>query len=71
MSGTIAGGLKVRAINLARNPNYYKDIGRIGGKRSKGGGFTNPKIAQSAGRKGSRARWAKYRAAKAAGELSK
>lgn len=32
MPGTKSGGLKAKATNLAKNPNFYKDIGSKGGK---------------------------------------
>ena len=32
MAGTKIGGKKAAAKNLAKNPNFYRDIGRIGGK---------------------------------------
>ena len=31
MAGTRAGGLKAREKNLASNPNFYRDLGRLGG----------------------------------------
>lgn len=39
MAGTRTGGLKARDVNLKRNPNHYKEIGRIGGSVSVNGGF--------------------------------
>lgn len=32
MPGTRAGGLKAAATNLAKNPNFYREIGRKGGQ---------------------------------------
>lgn len=57
MSGTRAGGLKVREKNLAKDPDFYKRIGSIGGQNGRGpnytGGFAgNRKLASEAGRKG-------------------
>lgn len=62
MSGTRTGGLKARDTNLKKNPNFYRDIGRIGGKNGQTGGFasdfvgndglTGPQRAKIAGRKG-------------------
>ena len=50
MAGTREGGLKTRERNLAKNPNYYRDLGRAGGCKSRGGGFTfNPELARRAG----------------------
>lgn len=39
MAGSKIGGLKAKAKNLENNPNFYKEIGKIGGKKSRGGGF--------------------------------
>lgn len=39
MAGTKAGAIKTRDKNLANNPNFYADIGRIGGKNGTTGGF--------------------------------
>ena len=41
MSGTKAGSLKAKATILAKNPNHYKEIGALGGKKSRGGGFAS------------------------------
>ena len=55
MSGTKAGGLKAAAKNLANNPNFYREIGKIGGSRGHTGGFfANPELAKVAGAKGGR-----------------
>lgn len=64
MSGTKAGGLKAAQKNLASNPNFYAEIGRIGGRNGKTGGFasefvgndglTGPQRAKIAGKKGGR-----------------
>lgn len=55
MAGTKAGGLKAAAKNLAKNPNFYRDIGRIGGQNGHTGGFAaNPELARTAGAKGGR-----------------
>jgi general stress protein YciG len=32
MAGNRIGGIKARDKNLANNPNFYKEIGRKGGK---------------------------------------
>ena len=51
--GTKAGGMKAAATNLANNPNFYREIGRIGGRNGHTGGFyANPELAKIAGRKG-------------------
>lgn len=53
MAGTKAGGLKAVKKNLAKNPNFYRDIGKIGGRNGHSGGFAaNPELARTAGRKG-------------------
>lgn len=66
MAGTKAGGQKTREKNLAKNPNYYSDIGKIGGRNGHTGGFAKddrtflqkllrrPKLASIAGKKGGR-----------------
>ena len=55
MSGTIEGGKKAAAKNLAKNPNFYREIGRIGGRNGHTGGFaSNPALARIAGAKGGR-----------------
>lgn len=66
MTGTRAGGLKTAAKNLANNPNFYSEIGKIGGSRPSTGGFASNltcdcdaythehHYARCAGRKGGR-----------------
>jgi general stress protein YciG len=56
MPGTKAGGLKAAATNLKNNPNFYRDIGRIGGRNGHTGGFASMPIekVREAGRKGGR-----------------
>lgn len=55
MAGTVAGGKKAAAKNLQNNPNFYRDIGRIGGRNGNTGGFAaNPQLARIAGSKGGR-----------------
>jgi general stress protein YciG len=39
MAGTKAGGLKAAAKNLAKNPNFYAEIGAKGGANGTTGGF--------------------------------
>lgn len=36
MPGTKEGGAKAKAANLAKDPNYYKKIGSLGGKANLG-----------------------------------
>ena len=53
MAGTREGGLKAAKKNLDRNPNHYREIGKIGGQNGSTGGFAaNPELARIAGRKG-------------------
>ncbi|NTW61115.1 hypothetical protein HGB24_00260 [Candidatus Saccharibacteria bacterium] len=55
MAGTIEGGRKAAAKNMARNPNFYAEIGRKGGQKGTTGGFAaNPELARIAGAKGGR-----------------
>ncbi|MEI7632021.1 MAG: hypothetical protein WCJ60_01715 [bacterium] len=49
MAGTKAGALKAKLKNLANNPNYYSDLGKIGGAKSTTGGFRNIELAKRAG----------------------
>lgn len=39
MAGTKLGGKKAAEKNLANDPNFYRRIGAIGGKRGTTGGF--------------------------------
>jgi len=57
MAGTQAGGRKAAATNKLRyGLNFYEEIGRRGGRISKGGGFAmNRDLAVEAGRKGGKA----------------
>lgn len=57
MAGTFEGGLKAKEKNLANDPNFYKRIGAIGGRKGKADGTikgfgANPELARRAGRKG-------------------
>ena len=62
MAGTKEGGRKAAEKNIKGNPNFYADIGKIGGKNGKTGGFasrgkgkdglTGPQRARIAGRRG-------------------
>lgn len=55
MAGTIEGGRKAAAKNLARDPDFYAKIGKIGGRNGTTGGFaTNRELARIAGQKGGR-----------------
>lgn len=54
MAGTKAGGIKARNTNLERyGKDFYKQMGRKGGKVGKTGGFAaNRELAKIAGRIG-------------------
>ena len=53
MSGTIEGGRKAAQANLAKNPNFYREIGARGGANGRTGGFYgNSERARAAGAKG-------------------
>jgi hypothetical protein len=55
MAGTMLGGQKASVKNLARDPNFYRKIGRIGGRNGHTGGFAaNRELARIAGAKGGR-----------------
>lgn len=55
MPGTVEGGKKAAAKNLANDPNFYARIGRIGGSNGRTGGFAaNPELARIAGAVGGR-----------------
>lgn len=54
MAGTTIGGKQAAQTNKERHgKDFYKRIGAVGGKKSKGGGFyANRELAREAGRKG-------------------
>ena len=54
MAGTKAGGKKAAATNKAKyGADFYREMGRIGGKNGHTGGFaSNPALAREAGRRG-------------------
>ncbi|MEX0919810.1 MAG: hypothetical protein WDZ32_01570 [Candidatus Saccharimonadales bacterium] len=56
MSGTTKGGRQAALMNKERHgANFYQKIGRLGGKKSRGGGFAaNRDLARIAGAKGGR-----------------
>lgn len=54
MSGTYEGGRTAADTNRTRyGQDFYRVIGAMGGRKSRGGGFAKyPELARSAGRKG-------------------
>ncbi len=56
MSGTVKGGRQAAKTNKERHGDlFYQEIGRLGGKKSRGGGFAaNRELARIAGAKGGR-----------------
>ena len=59
MAGTREGGLKAAASNKASyGLNFYGMIGRLGGLKSRGGGFQKGSdLPRTAGSKGGKNRW--------------
>jgi general stress protein YciG len=57
MAGTRNGGRRAAATNKQRyGAEFYQTIGRLGGARSRGGGFAHdPELARRAGRLGGKA----------------
>jgi len=52
-AGTRSGGLLAAKKNLARDPDFYRKIGKVGGRNSNTGGFAaNHELARIAGAKG-------------------
>lgn len=56
MAGTLTGGKKAAKTNKERHgENFYIELGRLGGRISRGGGFAaNRELARTAGAKGGR-----------------
>lgn len=54
MAGTIAGGKAAAATNIRKyGPDFYRNIGAMGGKKGTTGGFfANRELARIAGAKG-------------------
>lgn len=40
MSGSRIGGIKTKEKNLAKDPDYYRNIGRRGGMSGRGDGYS-------------------------------
>ncbi len=70
MSVTQTGGKRAAETNKKKHgKNFYKKIGQLGGKKSRGGGFASQKVgadgltgrerAALAGSKGGQKRWSK------------
>lgn len=49
MAGTSAGGKAAAATILAKNPNFYAEIGKRGGEKGHTGGFYDRELARRAG----------------------
>ena len=51
MAGTKAGAIKTRETNLRKDPDFYKKIGRKGGRKTgvMKGFAANPELARRAG----------------------
>jgi general stress protein YciG len=56
MAQTKAGAAKAKAAILAKNPNFYAEIGKVGGSRPTTGGFKDKELAKRAGAIGGRAK---------------
>lgn len=55
MAGTREGVLKAVKTVKERDPDFYRRIGQIGGRKGHTGGFaSNPELARIAGAKGGR-----------------
>lgn len=46
MAGTKEGGLKAAESNTRRDPDFYRRIGAIGGKKGTTGGFASDKVGK-------------------------
>jgi general stress protein YciG len=50
--GTQQGGHKTAEKNRKKDPAFYARIGAMGGRKSRGGGFSNRDLASRAGKIG-------------------
>lgn len=47
MSGTVEGGIKTTETNKKKyGADYYRNIGKLGGLKSRGGGFASNKVGE-------------------------
>jgi hypothetical protein len=47
MAGTIVGGVKTAETNKKKyGSDYYRNIGKLGGTKSRGGGFASHKVGE-------------------------
>lgn len=47
MAGTVEGGIKTTKTNRKRyGADYYRNIGKLGGLKSRGGGFASTKVGE-------------------------
>jgi hypothetical protein len=47
MAGTVTGGVKTAETNKKKyGADYYRNIGRLGGSKSRGGGFASDKVGE-------------------------
>ena len=44
MSGNYEGGIKAAKKNKENDPDHYRRIGKLGGSKSRGGGFADKEI---------------------------
>lgn len=66
MSGTVEGGKATAStVKLRYGADYYVNIGRLGGQKSRGGGFaSNPELARTAGKIGGKVSTAQQKLAR-------
>ena len=46
MSGTLSGAIKARDKILARDPDHFRRIGKLGGKNGNTGGYASDKVGK-------------------------